>query len=399
MQTSEAFSGLACVDCGTVYGADVSGRCPDCGGFLDAQYDYRDVVADGDWESFAGEASGMWAFEALLPFRAADAVTAAEGRTPLVDALRLADELGVERVAVKDEGRNPTGTFLDRGMSLTLTAADQHAETEDVEPLALATPGNAGQSAAAYAGRAGLRSYSFVPSRSAFSNKAMINVHGGEMRVVGGRYPQALDAVNEQLATEYYSLQEFTTPYRHEGAKTLAFELVAELDGQLPDAVVVPASTGELVVGLEKGFRELVEVGLADDVPPLYAVQPGNCAPVVAAFERGAETIEPWEVPDTICGELEVPTPAGGELALAALRETGGDAVAVSDDDILASAVAAAQHESIEVGVAGGAAPAGAWALAEEGRFDADDTVVLVNTESGLKTPDVLRSHLMGQGI
>ncbi|WP_117592130.1 threonine synthase [Haloprofundus halophilus] len=397
MQSNEAFSGLACVDCGTVHGADVPGRCPDCGGFLDAQYDYDAV--DPDWESFAGEKRGLWSFESLLPFSASDAVSAAEGRTPLVDAPRLAEELGVGRVVVKDEGRNPTGTFLDRGMSLALTAASQHAESDDIEPLALATPGNAGQSAAAYAGRVGLRSYSFVPSRSAFSNKAMINVHGGEMRVVGGRYPQAKDAVDEQLATDYYSLQEFTTPYRHEGAKTLAFEVVADLDGEIPDAVVVPASTGELVVGLEKGFRELREIGLVDDVPPLYAVQPENCAPIVAAVERGADTIEPWEVPDTIVGELEVPDPEGGELALAALDEAGGDAVAVSDDDILASAVAAAQHEAIEVGVAGGAAPAGAWSLAEEGRFGDDDTVVLVNTESGLKTPDVLRSHLMGQGI
>ncbi|WP_224332443.1 threonine synthase [Haloprofundus halobius] len=397
MQTSETFSGLACVDCGTVYDADLPGRCPDCGGSLDAQYDYDAVAAD--WEPFAGEASGMWAFEALLPFAATDAVSAAEGETPLVDAPRLAEELGVGRVAVKDEGRNPTGTFLDRGMSLALTAASQHAESDDIEPLALATPGNAGQSAAAYAGRADLRSYSFVPSRSAFSNKAMINVHGGEMRVVGGRYPQAQDAVDDQLATDYYSLQEFTTPYRHEGAKTLAFEVVADLDGRTPDAVVVPASTGELVVGLEKGFRELFEVGLADDVPPLYAVQPESCAPIVAAVERGDDTIEPWAIPDTIVGELEVPDPEGGELALAALRKSDGDALAVSDDDVLASAVAAAQHEAIEVGVAGGAAPAGAWSLAEEERFDDDDTVVLVNTESGLKTPDVLRSHLMGQGI
>jgi threonine synthase len=311
---------------------------------------------------------------------------------------RLADELGVAGVYIKDEGRNPTGTVLDRGMSLAVTALRGLAEPSDAEPVALATTGNGGQSAAAYLGRLGLRSYSFVPSRTAFSNKAMINVHDGGMRVVGGRYADAADAVDEQLAGEYTSLQEFDTPYRHEGPKTIAFELYVDLGG-LPEFVFVPTSTGEVVTGICRGFEELAALGLVDDTPTVVAVQPTSCAPIAAAVGRGLEVPEPWAVPDTIVGELEVPDPAGGARAVAALERTGGSAITADDSDILESATAVARHEVVEMGAAGGAAPAGAWNWAEDIGFAGDETVVLLNTESGTKTPDILRSHLMGQGV
>jgi threonine synthase len=370
---------------------------------LDPAYDYDAVdpetLLGAPRDGPAGAGRGHWRFDALLPFPAETAISAGEGATPLVPTERLADELDVDAVYVKDEGRNPTGTVLDRGLSVALTAvARQAAQGQDVEPLACASPGNAGQSMAAYAGRADLRSYAFVPSRCAFSNKAMTNVHGGDMRVVGGRFPDAAAAVDEQLETDYTDLGEFATPYRHDGVKTLAFELVAELDAA-PDAVVVPTGSGEVVAGIYKGFTELERVGAIDAVPKVVAAQAAGCAPIAAAVERGLDEPEPWETPDTICGELEIADPAGGAAAIEAVTESGGTAVGVEDEDILASAVAVAQNEVMEMGATGGAAPAGAWALAEDGFFDGDETVVLVNSDAGLKTPDVLRSHLMGQGI
>jgi threonine synthase len=393
MDTTESFRGLACTDCGESAPADHLGRC-DCGAPLTPDYDYDAVSLDRETVERRG-ADSMWRFDDLLPFPAPEAVSISEGATPLVEAPRLADELDVGRVVVKDEGRNPTGTVLDRGLSLAVTAIAGFGE--DPEPLAHATPGNAGQAGAAYAGRADLRSYAFVPSRAPFSNKAMINVHGGEMRVVGGRYPDALAAVDEQLRSEWTSLQEFTNPYRHEGAKTVALETLVSLDWEVPDVVVTPVGTGEVLVGLAEGFRAAEAVGLVEDTPRLYAAQPTGCAPVVEAFEAGAAETSVWETPDTIVGELEIPDPAGGDLALAALREFGGGAVAVEDEAILRSAVTAAGSEGVEMGAAGGAAAAGAWELADD--LAGDATVVLVNTESGTKTADVLRSHLMGQGI
>jgi len=400
METTEAFRGLECSDCGAVHDATTAGECPDCGGRTDPTYDYDAVDVDALVAAETGR--GVWRFDALLPFPGSAALSAREGSTPLVAADRLADELAVDDVFLKDEARNPTGTVLDRGFAVAVSAAAAHADDEaggDVEPLACASPGNAGQSMAAYAGRADLRSYAFVPSRCAFSNKAMTNVHGGEMQVVGGRHPDAAAAVDERLATSYTDLDAFATPYRHEGAKTLAFEVAADLDWTAPDAVVVPASTGEVVVGVAKGFDELASLGVVEDRPALVAAQPSGCAPIAGALADDLVSTRPVEHPDTICGELEIPDPPGGERAIDAVRESGGTGVTVDDDDILESAVTVAQNEVVEMGAAGGAAPAAAWALSANDWFDADDTVVLLNTEAGLKTPDVLRSHLMGKGV
>ena len=407
MEPTGAVRGLRCPVCETIHPLDADQGCPDCGAACTVAYDTEAIAAadlfgeptpgDNDAASDKHHRPGQWRYDALLPFAATDAVTAGEGDTPLVAAEQLADELAVDSVYIKDESRNPTGTVYDRGMSLAATALAARDEPSAVEPAALATTGNSGQSAAAYLGRLGVRSYAFVPSRSAFSNKAMINVHGGEMQVVGGRYPDAVTAVDEQLAGDYYSLQEFTTPYRQEGPKTLAFELVADL-GAVPDIVFIPASTGELVVGVAAGFELLVDLGVTETTPTLVAVQPTGCAPIAAAVESGVGEPEPWAVPDTIVGELEVPDPAGGPQAVAAIDRLDGTAITVDDSEILESAVAVASTETVEMGAAGGAAPAGAWAHAEADGFDGDETVVLLNTESGTKTPDILRSHLMGPG-
>jgi len=389
MEPTEAFLGLACVDCEAVHDADVLGPCPDCGGALSPAYDLDAVDADA-----VATATGdsMWRFADLLPFT--DPVTAAEGGTPLVDAANLADEIGVGRFVIKDDGRNPTGTTLDRGVSLAVTAAREAG----AESVTLASPGNAAQSAAAYAGRAGLESHAYVPSRAPFPNKAMVNVHGGEMRVVGGRYDDAVAALAGDDA-DRYPVGEFANPYRHEGAKTVAFEVAATFDWSAPDALVVPTGTGEFLAGVAKGFRELVALGLLDDVPPLYAAQASGCAPIAAAVERGVDAPDPWETPDTIAGELEIADPADGSLAVEAVVDSGGDAVAVDDADILESAVVVAQRTTVEMGANAGAAAAAAWELAREGEFGVDDTVVVLNTEAGGKTADLLRSHLMSKGV
>lgn len=391
MDTSEAFLGLRCAETGERYDASTTGE-SDAGARLDPEYDFDAVEwADGGLDE--SPTGTMWRYADLLPF--SNPLTADEGATPLVETPTLGEELGVGTLRIKDEGRNPTGTVLDRGLSPAVTAARE----SDAELVALATPGNAGQSAASYAGMADLRSYSFVPSRAPFPNKAMVNVHGGEMRVVGGRYPDAEEALHEQLKSEWHTLQEFDNPYRHDGLKTVAFEVAESLGWTVPDAVVVPAGTGEVVTGVTKGFRELRDSGVVDDLPSVYAAQPSGCAPIVTAHQRNADDVEPWSSPDTIVGELEIPDPKGGAAALAAVSETGGDALAVDDDEILESAVAAAQNAGLEVGAAGGAAVAAAWRLAEDGVVGADDDVVVVNTESGTKTADILRSHLMGKGI
>ncbi len=395
MNTTEAFLGLDCTVCDERFDASEPGRCPDCGAPLDPVYDYDALdLSRGDFSPRPRD--GVWDVDALLPLPADDAVTVAEGGTPLVEAPSLADELGVGRVVVKDEGRNPTGTVLDRGSSVAVSIAKEHGASD----VAVASPGNGAQSIGSYAGRAGMRPHSFTPSRSTFLNKAMVNVHGGEMRVIGGRFDAAREAMDDQWMDKWYLLQEFTTPYRHEGIKTAAYEIAAGLDWQRPDAVVVPTGNGEVLVGLWKGFRELRELDLVDEIPPLYAAQPDGCAPIATAWEAGNDDVEPWATPDTICGELEISTPAGGALALDALEDSDGGAVTADDEDALESAVIAGQHEAMEMSVNGGIAAAGAWDLVDDrDEFDDDATIVLLNNDAGVKTADLLRSHLMGQGI
>ncbi|WP_435069927.1 pyridoxal-phosphate dependent enzyme [Haloplanus sp. C73] len=387
MNISDAFVGLDCTATGERYDPGHVGR-SDADAPLDPVYDLDAV------DSLPTDPDSMWDYDALLPVPAERAVSAGEGATPLLDADELAADLGVEAVCLKDEGRNPTGSILDRGLSVAATMAQVHG----ADLLALAAPGDAGQSAAAYAGRMDADCYAYLPSRAPFPNKAMVNVHGADMRVIGGRYPDALDALESDLQREWYSLQAFTTPYRHDGAKTLAYEVAAARDWTAPDAAVVAVGTGETLVGVARGFRDLVELGLTERMPRCYAVQPEGCAPVVDAHEEGT-AVSAVEYPDTICGELEIPDPPGGEMALDAIESTGGDAVAVSDDDLLESAVALTQRLGTEVGAVGGAAAAGAWALAERDALSDDDTVLLLNADAGVKTADVLRSHLMGQGV
>lgn len=396
METTAAFAGLVCTECEQRFDAEeVTHQCPDCGGILDATYDYGDI--DLEREDFdARTFDGMWRYEELLPIPSEAAVTMGEGTTPLVECPSLADELGVSQLFIKDEGHNPTGSFKDRGHALAVSAAHEHGATD----IALVSAGNAGQAAAAYAARAGLDSHVFVPSRANFVNKAMINVHGGDMTVVEGRFEAAAAACADAMEDEdWYSTGSFTTPYRHEGKKTMLYEIAEQLDWEAPDKIVYPTGGGVGLVGMHKGATELQKLGLTDELPALYAAQSSGCAPIVEAWNEGTERHETWENPDTICGGIEIPDPGASPLILDALRESDGGAVATPDGDILDSAITVAQHTGIEMGATCAAAASGAWELTEQEEFDADDTVVLMNTATANKEDDILRSHLMGMGV
>ena len=390
-----SFEGFRCTDCGTTTAEAVATRCPACRSVLDATYELP--AGSLDRETLAGR-EGAWAYRELFPFVPSGA---GEGETPLVEAPRLADELGVEALHIKDEGHNPTGSVTDRGLALVAAAADRSG----ADTLALPTAGNGGQSAAAYAARAGLLSRVFVPSRANFINQAMINVHGGDMRVVEGRFDDAretYEAEREELpaaeAEAWFPAGPFDSPFRHEGAKPVYYETVEAMAWTVPDAVVVPVAHGAVAAGLWKAARELETLGVVDGTPRIYAAQPDGCAPVVEALESGADP-EPWAVPDTVVGTLEIPDPAGGLPAVEAVAASGGTAVAVDDEDALDSAATVAQHEGLEVSVASGVATAGAWQLREAGELDADDTIVVLNTGAGNKDADIVRSRLMGRGM
>ncbi len=397
METTAACSGLECHNCGSHFDlGEATHRCPDCAGPLELCYEYESIAIDRETLA-ARPFDSLWRYEELLPFAREGAVTMDEGATPLVDCPRLADELGVGAVKIKDEGRNPTGTIADRGQTVAVTAASHHGATD----VALASTGNGGQAAAAYAGRAGLDAHVYVPARSGFTNKAMVNVHGGDMNVVGGRIDEAVTAAEEGLTEhdDWYSLQPFATPYRREGLKTLYYELVEQLDWTVPDVICYPTGDGSGLLAAATAARECQALGLTDDRPALYAAQAAGCAPIVEAFEDGRDDHEPVETPDTICGGIEIPDPDESSWVLDALSESDGGAVATEDPDILEAAVQVAHQEGLELAPTCAAAASGVWDLAERGAFDGDETIVIPTTATGNKEADVLRSHLMSQGI
>jgi threonine synthase len=399
METTDAFAGLSCVDCGETFDASTAThRCPDCEGILDPDYDYDRVeltpaaLAERPFES-------MWRYAELLPFAPETAVSIGEGATPLVECPALADAMGVGRVLLKDEGANPTGTFKDRGQSLAMTAARQHG----AEEIALNSAGNAGQAAAAYAARADLDAHVFLPSRAGFTQKAMTEVHGADLTVAdpmggnsqigdaGAAYAEAMDE-----HPDWYSTKTFVTPYRHEGKKTMALELLEQLDWGAPDGVVYPTGGGVGLGGMHKAAREARALGWTDELVPMYAAQAAGCAPVVDAYESGAERHEPIpdDEVDTACNGIAIPDPGASGLILEAIRESDGGAVATTDREILDAAIEVARTEGLEVGATCAAAVSGAFALAESGEFGPEDTVVLLNTGAGNKDVDALRAHL-----
>jgi threonine synthase len=387
METTAAFAGFACVACGER--TDEPGRCSACGGALTPAFD----AGAADLSRAALSARRFDGFERYRELLAVpvDAGTGT-GTTPLVNCPALADELDVAAVSIKDEGQNPTGSVADRDAALVVAALD------DVTDIALASAGDDGQAFAAAAARADLTAHVFVPSRAGHTQKSMINVHSGDMHVVEGRLGDAAAAYRDRAPEDWYGVGPGETGLRHEARTTLALELAEQRDWTAPDAVVVPAGHGLGVVGLHEGFRRLRALGFVERLPRLYAAQAEGCAPIAAAANAGADTVDPVEHPDTICGGIEVADPALGDRALAAIEATGGGAVATDDPAILDAAVALA-GEGVEVSPSAAAAASGAWALTERGAIEAGEDVVLLNTGAGNKDADVLRSHLMGQGL
>ncbi|MFC7027699.1 pyridoxal-phosphate dependent enzyme [Halomicroarcula sp. GCM10025324] len=386
METTAAFRGLRCTECGERTEPETD-RCPACNGLLVADYDVP-ALEPADLPHVRGPGR----YEPLRPFSEAVTVGLDEGATPLVSVPELAAELDVAAVYVKDEGRNPTGSLADRKLSLAVTAATQRG----AERVATPSTGNGAQANAAYAARAGVDSTGFVPSRCPFLNKAMVNVHGGDMRVVEGRYQDAADAFQE--ADDDWTPVAPGDPFRIEGAASVAFEVLEDLAWTAPDAVVQPTGHGETLVGLQQGFDAATESGLAEDAPRLYAAQPATADAVAEAWAQGQSEPARIEHPDTIVGPLEVPNPAAGEAALGAIGASDGGAVSVEDEETLRGAVDCCELGP-EVGATGGTAVGAARTLSARGAFDADDVVVLVNPVAGSKEADLLRSHLMSRGL
>ena len=326
--------------------------------------------------------------ESALPLQGSDDMAAC-GDTPLIDSSWLASTADAETVYIKDEGRNPTGHVSDRDMSMVAGAASLLS----IGSCALTSPGRSGVAASAAVGPFDIELDVFVPSRAPFPTKAMINVHGGDMNVVGGRYPDARAAAE---AATGWPIDLFQNPYARAGRAQLYVELLSDRGGTPPDTIVIPTGTGAGITAIGDAAQACYAAGICSTVPRIVAAQPAGCAPIVEAFNSNADQVSPIDSPDTIVGELEIPDPSGGDAALAVLRETDGEAIAVPDPAGLEAAVGLAQHAGISASVAGGI---GAAAATDLSVGSPKDDVVVLNPGAGGLDADVLRSHLMSKGI
>lgn len=384
--------GFECSVCGAT--CDVAAPrsvCPACAKPLVARYDLERVGRATPRDALGRFGTDLWRYRAVLPFApGADVARMGEGGTPLLPLPRLAAEVGVRGLWLKEEAGNPTGSFKARGLALAVSGALAWGRAG----LALPSAGNAGSAAAAYAAAAGLRCRVTVPDDTPEPFLLEQRACGAEVRLVRGTLSDAGRALGDFApAAEWWNVATFREPFRLEGKKTLGYEIAEQSGWRPPEVIVYPTGGGTGLVGMWKAFEELRSLGwLEGPAPRLVAVQPRGCAPVVRAVEQGADSIAPWEDARTVASGLRVPAPFADALILRSIRATGGTAVAVSEEEMLDGMNDLAAAEGCVACPEGGATLAALRQLRASGEIRADDRVTIFNTGSGLKYPEAWRA-------
>ncbi len=380
---------LRCKECKTEYGLDARFVCERCFGPLEVAYTPLDGADPAELRRRieAGPQS-LWRYADFLPVAGEASGTLKAGFTPLQRADRLAEELGLEEVWIKNDAANPTHSFKDRVVSIALARARELG----FETLACASTGNLANAVAAHAAAAGLQSYVFIPSDLEEQKILATGVYGTNLVAVNGTY----DDVN-RLCTELSAEHEWAfvninmRPYYAEGSKTLAFETAEQLGFSLPDRVVCPIASGSLFTKVARGFEEWLEIGLLDGrLPAFNGAQAAGCSPVASAFANGADFCRPVR-PDTIAKSLAIGNPADGPYALDLARRSGGAIDSVSDDEIREGIRLLARTTGIFTETAGGVTVSVLTKLAARGDIDPEERVVVYITGDGLKTLDCVR--------
>ena len=326
----------------------------------------------------------MWRYRELLPPGNSQArISLGEGGTPLVDAKRTASSLGLSRLWIKDEAANPTGSFKARGLSVAVTMA----KALGAEKLAIPSAGNAAGALAAYAAQAGLEAHVFMPRDVPPANRIECLTLGAHVHFVDGLITDCGRLVAQQArANGWFDVATLKEPYRIEGKKTLGLELAEQLQWRLPDVIIYPTGGGTGLVGMWKAFQEMQQMGwISSKRPKMVSVQAAGCAPVVRAFKQNSARCQPWFHAATLAAGLRVPQAIGDFLILDILRQSGGTAVAVTDEDMLAESRAIGRSEGLFACPEGGATLAALKKLIRSGFIESSDEVVLFNTGSGLK--------------
>lgn len=380
-----------CSRCATVYAPGaVRYACPACGDMaaLDMVPNYARIRARWGLSDLAGERRfSMWRYAPLLTLQqdvtwvAAQPALSGVGWTPLYQAERLGQTMGLHHLYIKDDGRNPTGSLKDRASALVVAQAREQGETT----IATASSGNAAAALAGLGAAAGMRCIIFVPKAAPEAKVAQLLIYGAKVLLIDGSYDDAVDLCLAACKTwGWYCRNTAYNPHTAEGKKTVALEIVEQLGGQTPDTVIVSVGDGNIITGLHRGFADALALGWISSMPRLIGVQATAASALYQAWNRGASEVTPAAA-TTLADSINVGLPRDGWRALRAVRQTGGSMVAVDDYAILAAMRMVARTTGIFTEPACAATFAGLGLLASQGEIKADERVVVVNTGNGLK--------------
>jgi threonine synthase len=381
-------TGLLCRECGTTYPGEARYSCDICFGPLEVAYDLEAARGKVTRASIKDGPSSIWRYGALLPDPGDEAVDLGAGWTPLRRASRLGEILGLKELWLKDDTRNPTGSFKDRVVSVALSSARRLGFTT----AACASTGNLATSVAAHAAFIGWPSVTIIPADLEKSKIAMTAIFGGTVLGVKGNYDDVNRLCVELVAEhpDWAFANVNLRPYYAEGSKTLAFEICEQLGWRTPDQVVVPIASGSQFTKIAKGFHQFLDLGLVEGrAPVLFGAQATGCSPVATAFHDGAEVVTPQR-PNTIARSLAIGNPADGPYVLDELRANGGDCGSVPDEEILECIGLLAQSEGVFAETAGGVTIASLRQMIQRGTIDPNKSVVAIISGHGLKTLDAV---------
>ncbi len=376
---------LSCPECGRAFDPLLPQTyCHDCNSPLLSHYPLERLKAELRREEISARPRGMWRWHELLPVEdPRNRVSLGEGDTPLLPLPTIAAALGASNLLLKDESLNPTGTFKSRGMAAAVSKALELGIREFVIP----TAGNAGGALGLYAGRAGCAAHVFMPKDTPAPIQYEIRMSGADVHLVDGLINDAARlAAAESRAHGWFDVSTFKEPYRVEGKKIMGYELAEALGWRLPDVIIYPTGGGTGLVGMWKAFDEMQSLGWIDSARPrMVSVQAAGCAPVVRAFEEGAQRIQPWQNAATIAAGLRVPAVFADRLVLRCLYQSGGCAVSVSDEELTLAQHELARAEGILAAPEGAATLAALKILLKKGWCEYGESIVLFNTGTGLK--------------
>jgi len=377
-----------CSNCGETKDEDVLHyECPRCGRPLQIGYEIEQL----DWNTIADRrVTGILKYREFMPVQPEFLVSMGEGDTPVVEAKRIGKLMGLRTLLIKNEAFSPTGSFKDRGSSLLASKARQLK----MSTVAIDSSGNAAASLAGYSAHANLACKVFTPAYASESKLIQAQAYGASVIKVEGTRKDVYDTARAACAKHpWYYCGFQLNPYASEGLKTIAYEIFESFRSEMPDRIVFPVGTGSGLIGCWRGFKDLLNLALIDEIPSLVCVQPSGCSPIAKAFIRGSG-IEPIEKPKTVAEGLMIGHPLKGETIIRALKETKGKAIAVDDERIIYWTHELGKAEGIYAEPSAAASVAGISKLVERGEIDSDERILCVITGSGLKTPHSLNGRL-----